>query len=411
VLLATTQKEVKTSQGRRESGKIDLTELIENERIRSAEHLKARIEEIQEWIVSRYAGGGWSRSTAYSRTLVTSLGELELTVVKMRSRRGKVVRSPILDILGIRRRRYSSEVRMLLADMAARLSYGDTRKQFREITGVDVPKRTIHSFVQEVGEELGDASTSRRLPPQRRIEAPKVVMADGTKTHSIYPTQNVVKVAMAYDEGTGEKRILSIGVNNGWRDAQGRTPKDSIVVSDAEEEIPENMPHSDLQLDLVHAVRDSLYRMWIDGSSREERQKLSNDMKRILYTLVYFVKKHLDEDGDKKALSRRIGNTVGAWKAGRQPGREGIRQDREFHPDPSQVRGDLRQGSTGGGDQNSLHVKRNRETDGGGIEAVQAQMDELVHDRPREPPDHSTAQVRGGEILPCILARIYPSIQ
>lgn len=152
---------------------------------------------------------------------------------------------------------------------------------------------------------------SRRLPPQRRIEASIVVMADGTKTHSIiYPTQNVVKVAMAYDERTGEKRILSIGVNNGWRDAQGRTPKDAIVVSDAEEEIPENMPHSDLQLDLIHAVRDSLYRMWIDGSSREERGRLSNDMKRILYTLVYFVKKHLDEDGDKKALSRRIESAV-----------------------------------------------------------------------------------------------------
>lgn len=57
---------------------------------------------------------------------MTSLGEIELAVVKVK-RRGKVV-SPILDALGIRRRRYSNEVRMLLADMAAGLSYGDTRK-------------------------------------------------------------------------------------------------------------------------------------------------------------------------------------------------------------------------------------------------------------------------------------------
>ena len=240
----------------------------------------------------------------YTRRLVTSLGEIELAVVKVR-RRGRV-RSPILDALGIRRRRYSSEVRMLLADMAARLSYGDTRKQFREITGIDVPKRTIHSFVQEVGSELGNASTARRIVA---AEEPMVVMADGTRTHSVYPTPNYVKVAMAYDEQTRKKRILSIGVNNGWRDAQEKTPKDAIVISDAEEEIPFYMPHSDLQLDLVHAVRDSLFRMWMDGSSREERQKLSNDMKRILYILVYSVEKHL-EDGDKKAISRRMKSTI-----------------------------------------------------------------------------------------------------
>jgi len=41
------------------------------------------------------------------------------------------------------------------------------------------------------------------------------------------------------------------------------------------------------------AARDSLYRMWIDGgSSKDERRKLSDEMKRILYTLVHSVGKH-----------------------------------------------------------------------------------------------------------------------
>jgi transposase-like protein len=233
---------------------------------------------------------------------VTSLGEIELTVIKVR--RGGRVTSPILDFLGIRRRRYSNELRMLLADMAARLSYGETRKQFREITGLDIPKRTIHSFVQEIGAKLGEASASRM------IEEPIVVMADGTRTHSIYQTQNTVKVAISYDQDTGEKSILSVGVNKGWMEAQGRTPSDAIVVSDADEEISLYISHSDLQLDVVHAIRDSLYRMWMDGSARVERVELSEEMGRILYILVYSVRKYLEGGERKEVLSRRIESAV-----------------------------------------------------------------------------------------------------
>jgi hypothetical protein len=241
--------------------------------------------------------------------LVTSLGAIELTIQEVK--RGGRVTSPLIDALGIRRKRYSQELRMILADMTARLSYGDTRKQFLEINGIDVPEQTIHSFLQEIGAKLGDASDFRRIEEEKKKEEPIVVLADGTKTHSIYQTRNNVKVAILYDQKSGEKRIVSIGVNNGWKDAEGRrTQNDTFVVSDAEEEIPEKVTHSELQIDLVHAVRDALYRMWMDGSSREEESKqLSQEMKRILYTLVYSVRKHLkDKDGD--ALSHRIESTI-----------------------------------------------------------------------------------------------------
>jgi hypothetical protein len=49
-------------------------------------------------VVAEYWEGGWSRSTSYSRRLVTSPGGIELTVVKVR--RGGRVTSPILDVLG-----------------------------------------------------------------------------------------------------------------------------------------------------------------------------------------------------------------------------------------------------------------------------------------------------------------------
>ena len=47
----------------------------------------------------------------------------------------------------------------------------------------------------------------------------------------------------------------------------------------------------------------------MDNSSREERKKLSEEMDRILSTLVNSTKKHL-KDCDKKALSKRIGSTL-----------------------------------------------------------------------------------------------------
>jgi hypothetical protein len=89
------------------------------------------------------------------------------------------------------------------------------RKQFMEITGVEVPKRTImHSFVQEIGSKLKEEQQAT-LSIERE-EAPAMivvpVLADRTKTHSIYETNNDVKVAMKYDQSTKEKRFLSIGL-------------------------------------------------------------------------------------------------------------------------------------------------------------------------------------------------------
>ena len=49
--------------------------------------------------------------------------------------------------------------------------------------------------------------------------------------------------------------------------------------------------------------------MWMDGASKEERDKLSKEMNRILYTLVNSVKKHLEDHG-RNALSRRIESTI-----------------------------------------------------------------------------------------------------
>lgn len=182
---------------------IDLSDLIEAQELKSVESLSESIQKYQDRIVAFLVepGGGWERAASYSKTLVTKLGMLEIRVIKLRNKSTGKINSPILDLFSIRRKKYSSDVRMILADMAARLSYDDSRKQFMQITGVEVPKRTIHSFVQEIGAKLKEEQqrqASSTLPEPGMPVIP--VLADGTKTHSIYETHNVVKIAMKYDQ-------------------------------------------------------------------------------------------------------------------------------------------------------------------------------------------------------------------
>ena len=283
--------------------RIDLVDLIEREQIKTLASLSDAIEALQARLVEKLETSGWRRSTSYQRPLVTKLGRAIFTVVKVK--RGRRVFSPIVYALNIERRKYSRDVRMLLADKASRLSYQDATTDFMNHTGVRVPKRTIHSFVQEVGKQLGEANQAKA-----NCEEPPVVMADGTKTHSIYPTLNEVRIVIGYDPDTHRKTLLHASVNHDWSQV-GRevNTRNSSLVGDAERGIRLNLTYARRQLDLIHAVKDSLYKLWAEGMSKQERETVGVEMKQHLYTLVNSVKKHL-EDYDGEALRNRIESTV-----------------------------------------------------------------------------------------------------
>ena len=220
---------------------IDLSSLIEDQRIKTSESLKASIEAYQEEILNRFPVD-WSHAGTYPKELVTSIGRVSLTVIRMKRPAAQCggTTSPILDALSIRRKKYSRELRMSLASKASRMSYGDAQKDFQESSRLVVPKTTIHSFVQEVGSRLAEAATraaavanhkqqrqivvenrlSRQQKRRMRWEETKkksvaeevpsvaswqqlvVVMGDGTKTQSIYPTLNNINLAMTYEQET-----------------------------------------------------------------------------------------------------------------------------------------------------------------------------------------------------------------
>ena len=241
--------------------RIDLADLIEREQIKTLRSLSNAIEALQARWVGTLEGSGWKRSTSYQRSLVTKLGRVVFTVVKMK-REGRVL-SPIIYALKIEKRTYSRDVRMLLADKTSRLSYPDAQVDFQNHTGIRVPKRTIHSFVQEVGKQLGEANLAKVS-----CEEPPVVMADGTKTHSIDPTLNEVRIVIGYDPDTHRKTLLHASVNQNWSQV-GRevNTRNSSLIGDAEPGIHRNLTSARRQLDLVHAVKDSLYKIWTEGMS------------------------------------------------------------------------------------------------------------------------------------------------
>jgi hypothetical protein len=277
--------------------------LIEREQIKTLASLSNAIEALQAKLVEDLKASGWRRSTSYQRPLVTKLGRVVFTVVKVK--RAHRVCSPIIYALNIEKRKYSRDVKMLLADKASRLSYQDAQIDFQNHTGVKVPKRTIHSFVQEVGKQLGEANQAKVS-----CEEPPVVMADGTKTHSVYPTLNRVNIVIGYDPDTHRKTLLHASVNQDWNQI-GRevNTRNSSLIGDADRGIRLNLPYERRQLDLVHAVKDSLYKLWAEGMGREEREVVSVEIKQLLYTLVNSVKKHL-EDNNEDSLRRRIESTI-----------------------------------------------------------------------------------------------------
>jgi hypothetical protein len=305
----------------RNTKRIDLAELVERERIKTAESLRRSIESFQETLIREYRKNGWERSTAYPKTIVTILGRVTFTVIKVRKRRGQrfIVNSPILDLLCIRKRKYSREVRMVCADMAATVSYGETKSRMEKTNHLKIPKRTIHSFGQEVGRGMARKvrreqralrrTTAATTHHRAATENPPIVMADGTKTHSVYATNNDVRVAITYGND-GRAKLLGLAVNRGWE----TIPKPSephILVSDGETSIVNNLASDPdhTQLDLVHAVKEALFKLWGERMPLEQRQRVSTELSRILFTLVNSVKKHR-QDGDMDAIEARVESTL-----------------------------------------------------------------------------------------------------
>jgi len=277
---------------------IDLSDLIERSNGHSRLELVRLIEERQEQLILQLCGPRYSRCYPYRRggsywkTLVTGIGRIRFRVKKVIRREDGRVISPILEALDVKRRRYSRDVRMKLAEFASVMSYRDASREFETATGVHVPKRTIHSFVKEISPQLLEANKADIKPG--------ILIGDSTKIRGLQSREmNNVHVLLS-DGG----QLLHLGVNSEWPPFEAE-----VLISDNEPGLINAVKAERRQLGILHALKHLLFTLWGEGMRKEDRIEVEKALKQTLFTLVNSTKKHR-EDGNKERLKARIEKTL-----------------------------------------------------------------------------------------------------
>jgi hypothetical protein len=277
---------------------IDLAELADRARGHSKREFVRLIERRQEELVEELCGPRYSRGYpyrrggSYTKRLTTSLGMIKFRVKKVVSRTDGRAYSPILEALDVKRRKYSRDVRMICVEFASKMSYGDASTEFETATGIRVPKRTIHSFVQELAPRLLRAS--------RTAARAGLVIGDSTKVRGLASREmNNVRVLIS-----GGGRLLSLTVNDDWPRAEA-----GVLVSDGEPGLVNAVEAGRRQLCVLHALKYLMFTLWREGMRREDRDEAAKAVREPLYTLVHSTRRHL-EDGDRERLQARIDWTL-----------------------------------------------------------------------------------------------------
>jgi len=288
--------------------RIILADLIEELKTKSRDSLLEAIEVYQEKLLDELCGKKRKPNRIYKRagsnqrpkTIITPLGMIQFKTWKVKNHATGETLTPILDILDVRGRKYARQVKAQCAELTSKLSYGDTREEYHRLTGLRIPKSTIHGFTQELTAGMLNANlnATTRNQPRRRV-----ILADGTELRSLQRGEfNQVRVAISVDRGS--KRLLNLTVNQPY----STLPKDSILISDGDPALKNQNPWRH-QLCILHAVKRLMFTLWKEHANKTEREYLKAELEHILYTLVNSTRKH-SEDGDHEALTRRIESTL-----------------------------------------------------------------------------------------------------
>jgi len=283
---------------------IDLAEIIQDINAHSRSELINQINERQEQIIMQLCGPKYSRkhsfkfkrAGSYTKKVTTLLGNISFKVQKVRNRIDNSIASPILEYLDLKRRKYSKDLRVALAEYASKMSYRDASLEFETATGIHVPKRTIHRFVQEIAPKLLQASNAQNHP----AEETETLMGDATEVRALCSREmNMVHVLIS---GGGE--LLHLDVNGEWPNRRAET-----LISDSEPGLTNAVDVENRQICILHALKYLLFTLWGDGMSKDDRLKVEAAVKHALFTLVNSTKKHL-QDKDKMQLQKRINKTL-----------------------------------------------------------------------------------------------------
>ena len=257
----------------------------------------------------RYQRGGTT-----TRTATTTAGEHEFTLHQVEDTAEESYFRPVEDAITFDgKKHYQEDVSMDAVELATKMSYRDAAAEGELFTAMPSPS-TINRRVIEYGEELQQFNHEHVEDRETTC-----LQADGTKSHSQEDDQNYnnIKVAIA-DDGDGE--LLDIRVDDSWEetaedlDERDAVADDATIVSDAEQELANAFVVEDRshQLDLVHLVRTTAYKLWEDEElSLDQRKQVVASLEQVIYPLAYAVEwfRETDESADAW-LRERIDETV-----------------------------------------------------------------------------------------------------
>ena len=288
---------------------------------------EAVIEKMDEELIEKYCGGKYARGNSKNRYQragsverhpVTSVGKLNLKLHRVKDKEEGKIFLPVGDRVEFDGKKvYQEDISMISAELATKLTYRDAMKEGKQFIK-DFPSAcTINRRVIEYGEKIktlnGDGITGASV---------EVVFADGTKTHSQEKGKSKNGVNIVLGVSDGKKVLLDARVNKHWKETASKLDeaaaldKEAVIIGDADREMRNALVKGErrFQLDLIHVLRDTSFKLWQDREmTLEDRKGIIRMLETLLFSLKNSVEKHR-KDGDLDALKGRINSTVDGLK-------------------------------------------------------------------------------------------------
>jgi hypothetical protein len=234
------------------------------------------------------------------QNLRTRHGKVSFKLAKVYSKESGCILRLLLLYVGVEpRKRIIEDLVFECAETATYMTYRDSKTAIENLTWAEVSKTRIHGCVQKVGSFMNEERQKTPAKDQELIEG------DGTKTHGL----NEIHVILGKGQGTGEKSLLALGLNEDWKKTASQFKgKAEYAVSDNEPSLRNALLEkaANYQACVRHCVSDVRFYLWNADLPKEQRKEIANKLTAILQTLHKSVNKHL-ADKDFERLKWRIG--------------------------------------------------------------------------------------------------------
>lgn len=239
----------------------------------------------------RYCEGrkGWIRKgeTGRERSFTSLLGVVKLRLKEVKCRGCGARLRPLLGWLGLAPyQREEMGIKQRAIDLAVDLSYRRGARQMENLSGVSLSRTRLNSWVKGTEIEL-DLSLE---------DWPKLIYADGTGYPRQDGTQGQVKLVLVKGF-SGRVDGVKLYVDRSWeeigREIKSRLGEERlrgcVLLSDGEEAIERNLLVEGMEHQRCewHGWKDLGYMLWADGMSKEEREVIVNQLRKLTFTLPF----------------------------------------------------------------------------------------------------------------------------